>query len=129
MVGINNSFTNVVTGSPAAAAETVIATLASVSTQFGGQTVRFAANVDITPQAAVTSITYRIRRTSLTGTLVGTVGPIAPSAAPIGRLVSEIEGSDAPGDSSGPYVLTAQCAAGAAPSTVNAVTFQANIGG
>lgn len=129
MVGINNYSSNVVSGSPAAAAETVIATLSTVSTQFGGQVVRFAANVDLSPQAAVTAITYRIRRTSLTGTLVGTIGPIAPSAAPIGRLVSEIEMTDQPGDSSGPYVLTAQCTAGAAPSTVNAVFFQANVGG
>lgn len=91
-------------------AETVIATLAGVSTNQPGQTVALRGSARITTGAATTALTLRVRRDSLTGTLVGEATP-----EQIEAVAGSTEGHDIyvqesdPGEFSGrTYVLTAQ---------------------
>lgn len=106
------------------AVETVIATVPNVSTFQVSQRITLLAEVRMTVGAAATSVTYRWRRDSLTGALVGdqtaetvvasTTNPSSPSAQD--GIAGEIAGR--------PYVLTATVAGGAAAGTaavVNAV--------
>lgn len=117
------SDTYTVVASPAAAAETVIATLIGVTTEFDAQAIHLTANVNISLAAAATACILRIRRTGLTGTLCGVAGGLTGvTAGSITSISLGHDASDAPGNASGAtYVLTAQCTAGATPSTVNAV--------
>lgn len=62
-------------------AETVLATLTGVSTNQPGQTVGLSADYGITLGASTTAVTTRIRRDSLTGTLVGEATPEQISSA------------------------------------------------
>lgn len=57
-------------------AETVVATLSGVATDRPGQTVRISAAFRVTTGANTTALTARIRRTSLTGTLLGEATPV-----------------------------------------------------
>jgi hypothetical protein len=119
--------TQTVQGSPiAAAAETVIATLAVAG--FGDTPIvsgiQFDAWAAFTVGTSGTAATLRIRQTNLAGTVVGTSGALTVAAA---NLVQEsVMGFDAtPGV--GTYVVTLQITAGAANTTVSAVTLQAII--
>ena len=105
----------------AANTETVVCTLSGVTTRFAGLTIRLSGWVQLTPGTTATSITLRLRRGSLTGTLVG------PQTAESGNVVASkisdltVEAEDAPGEVTGfTYVMTAQ---GAGEGT--ACTFQA----
>lgn len=53
-------------------AETVVCTLTGISTPMTGRRVRLTAHASIISGASTTSMAVRIRRDSLTGTLVGT---------------------------------------------------------
>jgi hypothetical protein len=97
-------------------AETVIATLAGVSTNQPGQTVALRGEAQITTGANTTAVTLRVRRDSLTGALVGEANAAQVSAAAGSTedhsvYVEEV----APGEFSGrTYVLTAQQTAASA---------------
>lgn len=106
-------------------AETVIATLSGVSTNQPGQTVGFAGGCVITTGANTTGVTLRVRRDSLTGSLISETVPDAVSAA-AGSVESHqiAVGDTTLGEFSGvTFVLTAQQVAATADGTVS----QANL--
>lgn len=108
-------------------AETVIATLTAISPSTGGEPIALTAWADITLAASTTGLTLRVRRQSLTGTVVATAGPIAATAS--ARVIADMDCTDFPGDVAGfVYVLTAQAAAASANATVNAVSLAAVYG-
>ena len=120
--------TTSVVGSPAAAAETIIAslTLNTDETILSGIMLRgFAA---FTVGTSGTATTLRIRRTNVSGTVVATTGALTGGIA-AGNLVAEtILGFDTGAALTGQvYVLTLQVTSGSAASTVSAVEFDALI--
>lgn len=121
-------FTSAVTASPADATETVIATLAGCSVRYPSDHFVIVAVADITPQAAVTSVTLKVRRTSVSGTTVGTMIETPKAAADITRGVFVFACDDAPGDVAGlTYVLTATMTTAGGASVVNAVELIATL--
>jgi hypothetical protein len=118
--------TTAITGSPALAAETIIATLNLPA--FGGPTV--VTGVDLSGWAAFTvgtsgtACTMRIRQTNVAGTIIATTGALTGGIAAAALVAQDVEGIDAaPGV--GVYVLTLQVTAGAAVSTVSATKLRA----
>jgi hypothetical protein len=117
-----------ITGSPAAAAETIVATLNLPS--FGGPTVVQKVYLDgwvsFTVGTSGTAVTLRLRQTNVSGTVIATSGALTGGIAAAGLVAQDIAGSDAtPGV--GTYVLTLQVTGGAAASTVSAVSLRAII--
>jgi hypothetical protein len=117
--------TQTVQGSPiAAAAETIIGTVNIAG--FGDTTltsgIQFDAWAAFTVGTSGTAATLRIRQTNVAGTVVATSGALTVVAA---NLVQEsVMGFDAtPGVAT--YVLTLQITAGAANTTISAMTLQA----
>lgn len=112
--------TTAVTGSPAAAAETVVATLTVPQGIRADQSVYLLGWMTLTVGTNGTALTVKIRRTTVAGTTVATSGAEGATAA---ALVSRnIIGVDAPGLQSGMvYVMTLTVTAGSAASTVSAV--------
>jgi hypothetical protein len=121
--------TTSITGSPAAAAETIIATLNLVN--FGNFSV--VTGVDLTGWAAYTvgtngaAVQFRIRQTNVAGSIVGNSGALTGSQHGAAILsADDCEGFDAtPGVAV--YVLTMQVTSGSATSTVSAVKLRAII--
>lgn len=110
-----------VVGSPAAAVETIIGSV----TVPGGLT--YAAGVWVSGWAAFTvgtsgtAVTFRLRQTSVAGTVVATSGALTGGVAAAGLLAQDVAGFDAaPGDGQ-IYKMTLQVTAGSAVSTVSAV--------
>lgn len=112
--------TTAVTGSPAAAAETVVATLALPTNIRADQNVYLLGWMTLTVGTNGTALTVKVRRTTVAGTVVATSGAEGATAA---ALVSRsIIAVDAPGLQSGfTYVMTLTVTAGSAASTVSAV--------
>lgn len=104
-------------------AETVVATLAGVSTGQPGQTVGLTGDISVTLGTNTTAVTLRVRRDSLTGTLVGEATPeqISTAAGSTERHHCYFEESN-PGEFMGrTYVLTvAQTGASANGSVLDA---------
>jgi hypothetical protein len=115
--------TTTVAASPAAAAETIIATL--TISRFSDMAV--VTGIDLSGWAAYTvgtngtAVQLRIRQTNVSGTIVGNSGALTGSQHGAAILsADDVEGFDAtPGV--GVYVLTMQVTAGSATSTVSAV--------
>lgn len=111
-----------VAGSPAAAAETVIATFTitdSVPVMAGIVLNGFAA---FTVGTNGTACTLRIRQTGTSGTVVATTGATTGGIAAAGLVDMNIAGFDAaPVLPNQVYVLTLQVTGGSAASTVSAV--------
>jgi hypothetical protein len=118
--------TTAITGSPAAAAETIIATL--VLTGFADSAI--IGGVDLSGWASYTigtngtATTLRIRQTNVAGTVVATTGALTGGIAAAGLVAQDIEGFDA-GAGVATYVLTLQVTAGSAISTVSATKLRA----
>lgn len=115
--------------SPADATETVIATLTGVCSQQASNIFKLAGSTNVTPEASGADVILRIRRNTLTGTLVagpvGVPGEIDPNT---GGVLAEITGQDSPGDSAGAvYVLTATITSAAGASVVNQVSLTARV--
>lgn len=112
-------------GNPAAAAETVIATLGGISTRNPGGSVILRGLVNIVAGVAATSVTLRLRRgNGTTGTQVGT--SVAATVTAADSYVLTTEAVDTPGDvADQQYSLTAQVTAATAVSTVDAVSLTA----
>lgn len=86
-------------------AETVVATLSGISTQTPDAPVNLRGWLGIGTGASVTAVVLRIRRTGLTGTLVGEAVTLSAAAATNYSL--DIECQDFPGEiAGGVYVLT-----------------------
>lgn len=112
--------TAAVTGSPAAAAETIVATLALPTNIRADQKVYLLGWMSLTVGTNGTALTVKVRQTNVAGTVVATSGAEGASAA---ALVSRsIIAVDTPGLQSGfTYVMTLTVTAGSAASTVSAV--------
>ena len=120
----------VVTGSPAAATETVIATSAQLIVDTPQYAVLLTALVDITIGTSGTAVTFKLKRGTTTGGTAVTNGavwgPYAVTATHEYQFT--IMGSDIPPASHGvQYVLTATVTNGAATSTVNVVALSAEV--
>lgn len=115
-----------VDASPAAAAETIIATL----TLTGFADTPVLSGVLLNAWAAYTvgtsgtAVTLRIRQTNVSGTVVATTGAMTKTAASL--YADDVNGFDA-GAGVGVYVFTMQVTSGAAASTVSALLVQATI--
>lgn len=89
--------------------EAVIATLSGVVTPYGPQTVRLIGRTLLTSGSTTTAVVLRIRRASLTGTLVDNQTGQSVITAAASTNIYEVDGDDTPGDVTGfVYVLTAQ---------------------
>lgn len=118
-----------ITASPADATETVIATLTGVASAYAGQSFKLYGACNVTPEASGADVILRIRRASLTGTLVsgpvGVPGEVDPNT---GGVTAIINGTDSPGDVAGQiYVLTATITSAAGASVVNQATLSARV--
>lgn len=115
-----------VDASPAAASETIIATL----TLTGFADTPVLSGVLLNAWAAYTvgtsgtAVTLRIRQTNVSGTVVATTGAMTKTAASL--YADDVNGFDA-GAGVGVYVFTMQVTSGAAASTVSALLVQATI--
>lgn len=120
----NRSFrTHAIVASPALAAETIVATLGGVSTDGATQSVMLWGWVAFTVGTSGTAVRVRIRESSVTGTLVADSGAVTGGVAAAALLQENVQGDDSPGDVAGlVYELTLQVTAGAAISTVSAVS-------
>lgn len=113
--------TTAITGSPALAAETIIATL----TLTGFADTAMISGVELSGWAAFTvgtsgtACTMRIRQTNVAGTVIATTGALTGGIAAAALVAQDVEGFDS-GAGVGVYVLTLQVTAGAAASTVSA---------
>ena len=116
---ITTFVTTTVAASPSAGAETVIATLAGVTTDAPSRHVDLDGWAAFTVGTSGVQAQLRIRQTSGSGTVVANSGLTTVVA---GNLVSlYVAGFDAPGDVSAmTYVLTLTIGSGAATSTVSA---------
>lgn len=109
--------------------EVVVATLAGVVTPLGPQTIQLHGAAFIKSGSTTTALTLRIRRASLTGTLVGDQTPQDIYTAAADSNWYPVNGSDTPGEVTGAvYVLTAQSTGGGTGGTtvtafLNAVVY------
>lgn len=115
-----------IVASPALAAETIIANL--TIPQFGD--VQVVSGITLAGWAAYTvgtsgtAVTFRIRQTNISGTVVVSTGALTRTAASL--QADDVNGVDAtPGVAT--YCLTMQVTAGAAASTVSAVILSATV--
>ncbi len=87
------------------ATEVVIMTLPGVNTENPSQTVRVFGSVQVTTGVGATTVTLRVRRSSLTGTLVGEANAITTAASTTFAFPFAVD--DTPGEvASLPYVVT-----------------------
>lgn len=120
--------TNVVTGSPALSAETVVATLPGVTVDNPTRRVLLSGWVAYTVGTSGIAVRLRFRRDSITGAVVtgGDTSLITAIAAAI--RVDSVFGIDIPGEiAAATYVLTMTVSSGAAASTVTSVYLGATI--
>ena len=95
------------------ATEVVVMTLPGINTENVSQTIRIFGSMQITTVASATTLTIRVRRSSLTGTLVGEGNAITTAASTTFAFPFGVD--DNPGEvASLPYVVTATAAGAAA---------------
>lgn len=116
--------TTAITGSPALAAETIIATLVLNTDETFTEGVHLRGWAAFTVGTSGTAVQFRIRRTNVAGTVVADSGALTATAATL--RADSIMGLDiAPALTGQTYVLTLQVTAGAAASTVTATALEA----
>lgn len=117
-----------VDASPAAAAETVIATLtlASFSDIAVVSGILLSGWAAFTVGTSGTAVRLRIRQTNASGTVKADTGALTGGIAATNLVAQDVEGFDS-GAGVGVYVLTMTVTAGAAASTVSALKLQAII--
>lgn len=111
-------------------AETVVATLSNVGTTRPGEPIKLKGWAQITTGGSTTAITLRVRRDTLTGTLVGEGNPENVSAAAGSTEAHEISTQDSFAGEvpSQTYVLTAQQTAAAANGSCLQAFLEAEVG-
>lgn len=115
-----------VAASPAAAAETIIASLTCSAQEAVTSGIRLNAWAAFTVGTNGTAVRLRIRKTDVAGTVVADSGAVDAGVAATKLLASAISGNDASPTLPGQvYVLTLTVTAGSAASTVSAVSLQA----
>lgn len=114
----------VVVGSPALAAETIIAQVLLPANEVVVSGIWLSGWAAYTVGTSGTAVTFRIRQTNVGGALVGSSGALTRAAASLqADTIDTIDTAAVlPGQV---YVLTMQVTAGAAVSTVSAVVLQA----
>jgi hypothetical protein len=126
-MGVRNAsvFTNTIIGSPALAAETIIATSGAIGLIADNAQVFLVAFIELTIGTSGTGLTLKLRRgVDTTGTLVN-VGQASTVVAG-NKIRASLCYADFPGVAAGlQYTLTAQITAGAAASTVTDVGLMA----
>lgn len=110
-------------------AETVVATVTGISTNQAGQQVGIRGVINITLGTSTTAVVLRVRRDSLTGTVVGEVQTEQIATAAASTENHEIYREDAAaGEFSGrTYVVTASQTAAAANGTVNNASIEVEV--
>lgn len=100
--------------------ETVVATVTGVTTAFAGETVRIEASASVTTGADTTALTFRVRRDSLTGTIVNNADPVQVEVAAGSTEDHGVQCEDTfTGEVAGQtYVLTVQQTAASANGSV-----------
>jgi hypothetical protein len=120
--------TTAIVGSPALAAETIIASLTIADDLVVAQGVRVEGWAAYTVGTSGTAATLRLRQTNVAGTVVATTGALTGGIAAAALVAQDVAGFDAapvlPGQI---YVMTLQVTAGSAASTVSAVLLTATI--
>lgn len=115
-----------VVGSPAAAAETIIAQTAALGDLFSADSVQVSGWAAFTVGASGTAVTLRLRQTGLAGTVIALSGALTGGVAAGNLVAPAILGFDtAPVLPGQVYVLTLQVTAGSGVSTVSAVGLSA----
>lgn len=115
-----------VAASPSAAAETVIAQLTLTGDVAILRSVILRGWAAFTVGTSGTAVRLRIRKTNVSGTVVGDSGALTGGVAAAGLLVESVAGADAsPANTGQVYVLTLQVTGAAAASTVSSVEFDA----
>lgn len=110
-----------VAGSPALAAETVIASFTITDEVAIMEAMVLFGWAAFTVGASGTAVTLKLRQTDTSGTTVASTGAVTYTAGNLGSL--DIHGFDtSPLSAAGVYVLTMTVAAGGAVSTVSAVS-------
>jgi len=113
-----------VVASPAAAAETIVATLTVNTDESIVEGIQLSGWAAYTVGTSGTAVTLRIRQTNVSGTVIASSGALTRAAASL--QADKVEGFDtAPALTGQVYVLTMQVTAGAAASTVSAVNLSA----
>jgi hypothetical protein len=110
-------------------AETVVATLTGMSTGQAGQTVSLRGKANITLGASTTAVVMRVRRDSLTGTVVGEVQTEQISSAAGSTEDHEIYREDVgAGEFAGrTYVVTVSATAASANGAVNNASLEGDV--
>lgn len=110
--------------------ETVVATLSGITTSQAGQTIALRGQATITTGGSTTAITLRVRRDSVSGTVVGEAIADQIEAAAGSTETHDIYAEDTTrGEGSGfTYVLTAQQTAAAANGSALQASLEANVG-
>lgn len=117
-------YTEAITASPALAAEVVVATLNIADDLTAVEGVYLSAWASLTVGTAGVSIVTRIRRDSLTGTVIKASGATTAVAAQlVDRAIAGVD--ESPTFPNEVYVLTMQVASASAESTLSAVTLAA----
>lgn len=103
--------------------EIVVGQVNNVSPQPGGMPIGITATATILLGAGTTSCRLRVRRNTLTGTVVADSGAVAATAST--RVARAVNDDDYLQDVAAmTYVLTVECAAAAAAATVEALSLQ-----
>lgn len=111
-------------------AETVIATLVAPSTDPTTPTLTFTGNASILTGATTTGLTFRVRRDSLTGNIVGQAEVDTLAAAAGNTEDHTLVMRDARTDAYGPtYVLTVAQTGATGNGTVQSATLAVTLGG
>lgn len=106
-------------------AETVVATLNGVNPS-PNTIVGLLGWLAMTVGTAGTAVRIRIRRDSLTGTVVADTGAVTAGIAAAAVAALDVNGDDSPGDvASQTYVMTVQQTAATGNATINAVALGA----
>lgn len=112
-----------VVASPAAAAETIIASVTLPNGFRAAEQVLLDGWASLTVGTNGASARYRIRRTDINGTVVADTGALTGGVAAAGLVAQDIAGVDQ--TSVAVYVLTLLVGSASAPSTVSAVRLSA----
>lgn len=120
------STNTITTTSIPAATETVIATLTGIDTVFSETNIILDAWAAFTTGTLVTAARLRIRRDSLTGTVVADTGAVTAGIAASAPTTMAVNGNDPlPASANRTYVLTLATTGAGTNDTVTAVELQA----
>ena len=123
------AFQNTGVAESAANTETVVLTVANVTSELDNPQVILTGSLSYTPPAAITSLTVRVRRDSLTGTLVDAaiVDAADPVATKLGAIAFDFVDQPA-GQFQRSYVVTVQGTGEGAAGNCNAAHCTAVVG-